>query len=164
MWMLRSAVQYWEMCKWQCCGRRKNLKSISIVSVKIIQIVKRRRVCSNSYKLRQQAIRSSITRRSNGSWIGTWGQNRPIKVVNNPLPIAGKPISGKETLCIEVAAPASTLEVEEIPDTDVEDAEADDEDDDEDGDRESTSLSQSSVAPVRQMRQRSLLELSKSQA
>jgi hypothetical protein len=34
--------------------------------------------------------------------------------------IAGNPISGKETLCIEVAAPASTLDVEEIHDTAVE--------------------------------------------
>lgn len=74
--------------------------------------------------------------------------------------IAGKPISGKETLCIEVAAPASTLDVEEIPDTDVED----EEDKDEDGDGESTSTSQSSAAPVRQMRQRTLLELFKPQA
>jgi hypothetical protein len=57
--------------------------------------------------------------------------------------IAGKPISGKETLCIEVAAPDSTLDEE---------------------DEKSTSLLQSSVAPVQQMRQRSLLELFKPQA
>jgi hypothetical protein len=66
--------------------------------------------------------------------------------------IAGKPISGKETLCIEVAAPISTLDIEEIPNTNVED---------EDKDEESMLLLQSSVLLVRQMRQRSLLELFK---